>query len=160
MGRHAGYIAIDSALAAGGEEALIPETPTDVDALITRLVEGRHRGKTSSMVIVAEGDPCGGADALKRQMDECWPEVAGEPPYDTRVLILGHLQRGGSPTARDRILASRLGAFAVRALLEGNTGVMAGQVNDELVLTPLEETWARHKPIPADIIELLAILAQ
>jgi 6-phosphofructokinase 1 len=154
MGRHSGYIALDSALAAGAEEALMPETPTDVDALVKRLVAGKERGKTSSMVIVAEGDPCGGAEALHQAIK------ARQCPYETRVLILGHLQRGGSPTVRDRILASRLGAFAVDALVAGETGMMAGEVAGEVVLTPFEKTWSEHKPITPDWIRLLEILAR
>lgn len=154
MGRRAGYIALDSALAAGAEEALVPETPTDVDALVARLVAGRERGKTSSMVIVAEGDPCGGAEALRQAIE------ARPCPYETRVLILGHLQRGGSPTVRDRILASRLGVLAVDALVAGETGKMAGEVGSELVLTPFEATWSNHKPITPDRTRLLEILAR
>lgn len=154
MGRNAGYIALDSALAAGAEEALLPETPTDVDALVERLVAGRKRGKTSSMVIVAEGDPCGGAEALRKEIE------ARQCPYETRVLILGHLQRGGSPTVRDRILASRLGAFAVDALIAGETGKMAGEVRGELVLTAFDKTWSQHKPITRDWIRLLETLAR
>lgn len=153
MGRDSGYIALDSALAAGAEEALMPETPTDVEAVALRLVEGRERGKTSSMVVVAEGDPCGGAAALQEKIE---PLI----PYETRTLILGHLQRGGAPTVRDRILASRLGAFAVDSILNGETGKMAGELAGKPVLTPFEGTWAQHKPIPDDLVRLLRVLSR
>jgi 6-phosphofructokinase 1 len=153
MGRHAGYIALDSAIAAGAEEALIPETPTDVKALVANLVAGRERGKTSSMVIVAEGDPCGGAEKLRQEIAVCCG-------YETRVLILGHLQRGGAPTVRDRVLASRLGVYAVDSLIAAETGKMAGEVNGKTVLTPFEETWSRHKPITPDWLRLLEILSR
>jgi 6-phosphofructokinase 1 len=153
MGRTSGFIALAAALAVGAEEVLVPERPTDVAELAGRLVEGRRRGKTSSLVVVAEGDPCGGAAALQKKLQPLFP-------YETRVLILGHLQRGGAPTACDRILASRTGGFAVQALLKGETGKMAGVVNDKLVLTPFEETYSRKKPIGDDLFGLLRDLAQ
>lgn len=152
MGRHAGFIALEAAVASGAEEALCPETATDVGALAERIKAARARGKLSSLVVVAEGDPCGGAMALQK-------ELAKRLSFESRVVILGHLQRGGSPTVRDRILASRLGAFAVQALLAGETLKMVGEVRGELVLTPLEDTWAKKKELPRGVTELMRVLA-
>lgn len=154
MGRHSGYIALYTALAAGAEVVALPETPTRVDQIMERLRELKRRGKHSIMIVVAEGDEHGGAEKL--HADLC----AAGCPFDTRVVRLGHLQRGGSPVPEDRILASRLGDLAVRAVLEGHSGVMAGQVQGELRLTAFAETYAHHKPVPADYLELLNTLAR
>jgi len=153
MGRHSGYIALYTALAAGAEVACLPETPTDVRQIIRDLRKLRRRGKKSIMVVVAEGDEAGGAVKLNEDL------IAARCPFQTRVLTLGHLQRGGTPAPADRILATRLGDFAVRALLAGHTGMMAGQVDGELVLTPFPATVAGHKPIPDDYVRLLEVMA-
>jgi len=153
MGRHSGYIALYTALAAGAEVVCLPETPTDVHQIIKHLKLLRRRGKKSIMVVVAEGDELGGAVKLNEDL------VAAKCPFPTRVLTLGHLQRGGSPVPADRILGTRLGDFAVRSLLQGHTGVMAGQVDGDLVLTPLPATVAAHKPVPDELLELLAVMA-
>lgn len=153
MGRHSGYIALYTALAASAEVACIPETPTNIEDIIARLRDLKARGKTSVMVIVAEGDERGGAAALQKALCE------NGCPFETRVLALGHLQRGGSPVPQDRILAARLGDFAVRAILEGKTGVMAGEVRGELVLTPFEKAYSAHRSVPDDFVRLLETLA-
>jgi 6-phosphofructokinase 1 len=153
MGRHSGYIGLYTALAAGAEVAAIPETKTDVPEILRQLEELKARGKKSIMVVVAEGDEYGGAEKLKADL------TAAGCPFSTRTLILGHLQRGGSPVPADRILASRLGDFAVRSILAGHTGAMAGLVHGELVLTPFPETYARHKPVPDALVKLLETLA-
>ena len=153
MGRHSGYIGLYTALAAGAEVVAIPETKTDVPQILEQLRELKARGKKSIMVVVAEGDEYGGA--VKLQKDLC---DAG-CPFSTRTLILGHLQRGGSPAPADRILAARLGDFAVRSLLAGQTGAMAGLVHGELVLTPFPETYAQHKPVPQELVKLLETMA-
>jgi len=153
MGRHSGYIAIYTALAAGAEVAVLPETPTDVPAIVKQLQVLKARGKKSIMVIVAEGDEKGGAAILNESLKK-----AG-CPFQTRVLTLGHLQRGGSPVPADRILASRLGDFAVQAIDEGETGSMVGQVHGELVLTRFQDTYAKHKPVPEDLLRLLETMA-
>lgn len=140
MGRHAGFIALAVGVTGGAEEILIPEEPVDIQAICDRLCAGKHRGKTSSIIVVAEGAMKGGAYALA----EALKKLSGN---EYRVCVLGHLQRGGSPTAADRLLATKLGAFAVDAALRGETGKMAGEVRGELVLTPLAETWERKKPI-------------
>jgi 6-phosphofructokinase 1 len=153
MGRHSGYIAVYTALATGAEFACVPETPTDIPAIVAAIHEMRTRGKTSIMMIVAEGDEGGSAEEIRRKL-----EAAG-CPFPTRAMVLGHLQRGGSPAPEDRILGAELGAFAVRAVLEGKTGMMAGKRGSECVLTPLEETFARHREIPEALLRLLATLS-
>ena len=153
MGRHSGYIALYTALAAGAEVVAIPETETDVPEIVEHLKELKARGKQSIMIVVAEGDETGGAGILNKGL------IAAGCPFPTRVQTLGHLQRGGSPVPADRILASRLGDFAVRSVLEGHTGAMAGQVRGELVLTPFPETYAEHKPVPDELLKLLETLA-
>lgn len=153
MGRHSGYIALYTAIAAAAEIACIPETPTDTKEIVRRLHALKARGKTSVMMVVAEGDEQGGAVALQKALCEhgC--------PYETRILALGHLQRGGSPVPQDRILASRLGNYAVHAILQGATGVMVGDQKGELTLTPFEETFTEHRPVPQAYVELLETLA-
>jgi len=153
MGRHSGYIALHTALAAGAEAVCIPETRTDVPAIVEKLKTLKARGKKSIMVIVAEGDEEGGAVVLAKLMD------AAGCPFSIRTVILGHLQRGGSPVPADRILASRLGDFAVRSILAGHTGVMAGEVGGALKLTPFPETYAKHNPVPQEFVELLETMA-
>ena len=153
MGRHSGYIAAYTALGTGAESVCIPETPTDVPAIIDYLKELKARGKSSVMMVVAEGDEAGGAATLHQQLQE-----AGAP-YSMRVLILGHLQRGGSPTVEDRLLASRLGDEAVTGLLEGRTGMMVGVIHRELTWTRFPDTYAAHKPIPLSTIELIERLS-
>ncbi|MHC4177065.1 MAG: ATP-dependent 6-phosphofructokinase [Planctomycetota bacterium] len=153
MGRHSGYIALYTALAGGAEVVALPETETDVPQIIQHLQVLKARGKKSIMIVVAEGDEMGGAEILDEGLKK-----AG-CPFQTRVLTLGHLQRGGSPVPDDRILGSRLGDFAVRALIEGEAGAMAGEVRSELVLTPFEDTYTAHKPVPEELLELLKTLA-
>lgn len=154
MGRHSGYIAVDSALSSGAEQVLVPEIDSEIETVVKRLEEGRQRGKTSSMVIIAEGNQMrSGLEGLRKYIEE-------STPYEARVLVLGHLQRGGSPSARDRILASRLGDFAVRSILEGSDSMMAGEMNGSLTLTPLEDTWNNQKKISESSLTLLDILAR
>jgi len=153
MGRHSGYIALYTALAAGAEIACIPETPTEIPKINDLLRDLKARGKKSIMIVVAEGDEFGGAEKLAQGLDQ-----AG-CPFQTRTVILGHLQRGGSPVFADRILASRLGDSAVRSILADQTGAMAGEIGGELVLTPFEDTFARHNPVPAELVRLLETLA-
>ena len=153
MGRHSGYIALYTALAAGAEVAAIPETKTDVPLILEQLKALKQRGKGSIMVVVAEGDEYGSAEKLKADLS------AAGCPFPTRTLILGHLQRGGSPAPADRILASRLGDFAVRSILDGHTGAMAGVVKGELLLTPFVDSYAYHKPVPEELVKLLDTMA-
>ncbi|NLS91674.1 MAG: 6-phosphofructokinase [Planctomycetaceae bacterium] len=153
MGRHSGYIALYTALAGGAEVACIPETPTDVPEIIDRLRKLKARGKKSIMIVVAEGDENGGAVKLQADL------IAADCPFQMRVITLGHLQRGGSPVPADRILGTLLGEFAVKSILEGKTGVMAGRIGGALTLTPFEQTFDRHKPVPPELVRVLATMA-
>lgn len=153
MGRDSGYIALWSGVASGAEFILVPETKTYIDNL-TRLVKHDIRkNKTSGIVIVAEGDDAGNAEKVAAQVKERLPEL------ETRVTILGHIQRGGSPTVRDRMLASMLGYAAVKALKEGRHGVMAGMINKQIVYTPFEEAIKNRKGIILDLLEMSRVLA-
>lgn len=154
MGRHSGFIAVYTALAAAAECVCIPETITDIPAIVRDLHLLKDRGKGSVMMIVAEGDEEGGAVELSESL-----QAAGNP-YATRCIILGHLQRGGSPSPEDRILASSVGDFAVQAILEGQSGVMAGVIGGQPTLTRFEDTYAKHKPIPTEILSLIERLAR
>jgi len=153
MGRHSGYIAMMSGIAGGAEAILVPETPTDIDQLVGNLRAGIARGKTSSIVVVAEGDDAGKAIDVARKVAEV------SEFQDSRVAVIGHIQRGGTPTARDRILASRLGVRAVEALLEGETGKMAGVRADEVVLRPLSDAWEHRTEFDPSFLEVARILA-
>lgn len=149
MGRHAGFIALDVGIACGAEYVAVPETLTDIDELYRRIVSQGLDKRT--VVIVGEGDELGGALGISRKLEERYGVAS-------KVSILGHVQRGGSPTVRDRVLASRLGAAAVDALLAGKTDVMIGQVANELSYVPLEQTWTDRKPIPPYLSELSTLL--
>lgn len=153
MGRHSGYIALYTALAGGAEVVALPETETNVPHIVQHLQVLKARGKKSIMIVVSEGDEAGGAELLNDNL-----KSAG-CPFQTRVLTLGHLQRGGPPVPDDRILASRLGDFAAQAITEGETGAMAGVVNHRLILTPFTDTYAKHKPVPEELLELLRTLS-
>jgi len=152
MGRHAGFIAEAVGFACGAEAILTPERPTDLAALHKMLDYAAERGKKSCIVVVAEGDDAGSAFEVQRKLNL-------GPEHHVRVTVLGHVQRGGSPTAFDRILAGRLGHAAVCALLEGKRNVMAGIVADRVVFTALEETVTRRKESPANLLEIAAVLA-
>jgi 6-phosphofructokinase 1 len=153
MGRHSGYIALYSALAGGAEIACLPETITDLPAIVNQIAELRKRGKSSLIVVVAEGDEAGGAEKIQAAI------AAAGCPFEGRVVNLGHIQRGGSPIVADRILATRLGDFAVRAILEGKTGVMAGESGCKPVLIPFEQAVAGHNQVPQDLVRLLETMA-
>jgi len=153
MGRDSGYIALWSGVACGAEFILVPETKTYIDNL-TRLVKHDIRkNKTSGIVIVAEGDDAGDAESVAAQVKERLPEL------ETRVSILGHIQRGGSPTARDRMLASMLGYASIKALKEGRQGEMLGLINKQIVFTPFEEAIKNRKGIILDLLEMSRVLA-
>ena len=152
MGRDAGFIALLTGLAGGAEGILIPEVSGDLDGLCEMLAAGRRRGKKSSIVVVAEGNETGGAFAVAEQVKE-------RTGLDYRVCVLGHVQRGGSPTAIDRIRASRYAAWAVQALLDGERGKVAGEVKREPTLTPLREACSRKKDVDMSLCELAKILS-
>jgi 6-phosphofructokinase 1 len=154
MGRDAGFIAISSGIGGGAEAILIPETKTDISALIEKLEQGWEKKKNSSIVIVAEGKEEGGAFEIARQVKERFNE------YDTRVSVLGHMQRGGSPTCQDRVLASRLGVSAVEAMLEGRKNVMVGLVHREIFFTPFENAVKHHKNVNMNLLRIAEMLTQ
>ena len=154
MGHTAGYLALYSALASGSEAAIIPEMETEVDQLGELINHGFRKSKNSAIVIVAENPETGGATALAERVKKEYPE------YDARVTILGHIQRGGSPSARDRILASRMGAQAITALREGQRNVMIGIKNGELVYVPFSKATTHKHSIGSaelDIVKMLSI---
>ena len=153
MGRDAGFLALNGAIATGAEAAIIPEISTEVDQLAELIQSGFRKSKNSSIVLVAESPITGGAMALAERVKNEYPQ------YDVRVTILGHLQRGGSPTAIDRILASRLGAAAVDALLEDQRNVMIGIRNDEIVYVPFSKAIKNDKPINRELLNTLRRLS-
>jgi 6-phosphofructokinase 1 len=153
MGRHSGFIAVYTAIAGQAECVCIPETNNNVEKIVADIERLKKRGKSSIMMIVAEGDEDGGAELLAQKL------AAANCPFSTRAVILGHLQRGGSPTPEDRILGSQLGRWAVAALDNGATGGMIGNIGDQEVFTPFEETFATHKPIPNHLLEIIDTLA-
>ena len=152
MGRDAGFLAQNSAIASGAEAAIIPEDSSNADQLEQFISRGIRKSKSSSMVIVSESPKCGAmyyADRVKKEY----------PEFDARVSILGHLQRGGSPSAYDRILASRLGVGAITALREGQRNVMIGIKNDEVVYVPFCNAIKSDKPVKKELINVLGILS-
>ena len=153
MGRDAGFLALNSALASGAEAAIIPERETKVDQLDELIRNGFRKSKNSSIVIVSESDVTGGANGLAERMRREHPE------YDVRVSILGHIQRGGSPTAYDRILASRMGVAAIDALMDGLRNIMIGIVNDQMVHVPLAKAIKDDKPVNENLLGVLQILS-
>lgn len=153
MGHTAGYLALYSALASGSEAAIIPEMDTEVDQLGELINNGFRKSKNSAIVIVAENPETGGATALAERVKKEFPE------YDARVTILGHIQRGGSPSARDRILASRMGDAAIEALMEGQRNVMIGIQNGQITYVPIAKALLKRKEIVREHIELVKILS-
>ena len=148
MGRDAGFLAQNSAIASGAEAAIIPEDSTDADQLEHFIGRGIRKSKNSSIVIVSESPKCGAMFYAERVKKEY-------PQYDVRVSILGHLQRGGSPTARDRILATRLGAGVIDAILDGQRNVMIGIRNDQVVYVPFTDAIRSDKPMDKNLIKVL-----
>lgn len=153
MGRDAGFIALRSGIGVGAEAILVPETPTYIDKLLEKLKNDRTQHKQSMIVIVAEGDETGGALKLAEQVKIVCPE------FDTKVTILGHIQRGGSPSALDRVLASRLGNAAVNALLEGKTNIMVGVLHRDISFIPFEKAIKHHQKINMDLLNLVEVLS-
>ncbi len=153
MGRDAGYIALHSGIATGAENILIPETKTDIEELINSLTEKEKRRKLVNLVVVAEGDEFGGANEIAKIIKERLPNA------DTRVAILGHIQRGGSPTCLDRLIASRMGYHAVESLMEGRHNVMVGIVNNKLAYTPLNLAVKAKQKISKEWMKIVKILA-
>jgi 6-phosphofructokinase 1 len=153
MGRDAGFLALNGAIASGAEAAIIPEISTEVDQLEEFIKQGFRKSKNSSIVLVAESEITGGAMHFADRVKKEYPE------YDVRVVILGHVQRGGSPSAFDRILASRLGAASIEALMDGQRNVMVGIENDKVVLVPFSKAIKNDKPVDPELIKVLKSLS-
>ncbi len=153
MGRDAGFIALRSGIAGGAKEILIPETVTYIDELCEILENSIKSKKQSGIIIVAEGDDAGGAIEVARKMKDKFPNI------DTRVTILGHIQRGGSPSSFDRILASTMGYEAVNAIMAGRRGEMIGIINKDVVYIPFEKAIKQHKMVRGEMLKMVKILA-
>ena len=149
MGRDAGFLALNGAIAAGAEAAIIPEFNTEVDQLEEFINNGFRKSKSSSIVLVAESEITGGAMHYAERVKNEYPQ------YDVRVTILGHLQRGGRPTAHDRIIASRMGVASIQALMEGQRNVMIGIENDQIVYVPFTKAIKNDKPIDRELVNVL-----
>jgi 6-phosphofructokinase 1 len=152
MGRSRGFIALEVGIAGGAEEILIPESETNIEQLCRDIKNSFNRGKRCSIVVVAEGDEAGGALQVARQVGE-------KLKLDYRICVLGHVQRGGCPTARDRVLASKLGAAAVDALVNGMSCFMVGELKGEIALTPLRDTWQKSNELDSNLLRLVKLLA-
>ncbi len=152
MGRDAGFIALRSGIATAAEKILIPEAKTFIEDLLDSIEKGRTQEEGSGIIIVAEGDDFGGANEVAKKITERFPD------YDVRVSILGHIQRGGAPSAYDRVLASGLGFQSVKALLDGRRGVMVGSMNRQIAFTSLEKTIKYNRPINAELHSIAEIL--
>ncbi len=152
MGRHTGFIALESGISGGAEELIIPEAAVTVASLCSRLERNFERGKKSAIVVVAESEQPGDSFRIAREVKE-------KTGIESRVCVLGHIQRGGSPTARDRVLATKLGMAAVQALLRGKGGCMIGEVNWQIAHTPLRDTWEKGKQPLSILMEMIKILS-
>jgi 6-phosphofructokinase 1 len=154
MGRDAGHIALNAGIGAGAEEILIPEEDLGLDRLLDSLRKSKVAGKSSSIVVIAEGDKIGKTVfELKDYVESNFPE------YDVRVSVLGHMQRGGAPSCFDRVLASRLGVKAVESILEGKSNYMVGLLCDKIELTPLEQAIKGHSEIDEELLRVSDIMS-
>ena len=152
MGRKSGFIALEVGICGGAEEILVPETKVTFEDLSKMVKTWARTGKTSSLVVVSEGDELGNAQSIAKSMKEKYN-------IDCHVCVLGHTQRGGSPTATDRLLASRLGYYAVIALKNGKSDIMVGWQNNSITYIPLLETWEKKKPLDAELMKIYRILS-
>ncbi len=152
MGRDAGFIALETGIACGAELIILPEKLTHIEEIKESLNKVLKVQRRSTLVVVAEGEHSGGAVEISKKLEPDFKQ------YDMRVAVLGHIQRGGSPTAHDRVLASRLGYEAVKAIHDGKSEVMVGVINHEVKITPIEETFGKIKNINFDLVELAKIL--
>lgn len=153
MGRDAGFIALSSGIATGAEDILIPEEKTTIDQLVEKLESDWMKHKSSGIIVVAEGDEEGGAYEVARKVQERFIH------YKTRVTVLGHIQRGGSPSCNDRVLASTLGYEAVRALLRGEKSVMVGTMAGKITFTPFEKATKQHPSVNPSLLEMAKVLS-
>jgi 6-phosphofructokinase 1 len=152
MGKDAGFIALRSGIAAGAEAILVPETTTYIDHLLEKL-ESRRKDKSSAIILVAEGDDFGGGQKVGEAIQSAYPE------FDVKVSVLGHIQRGGSPSAMDRVLASQLGVGAVRAIVDGKSNIMVGRENKKLVEVDFEKAIKHHQHISQPLLDLAEMLS-
>lgn len=153
MGRHAGFIALNAGIGTGAENILLPEIETSTEDLVKQLTKSIKRGKLFNLVLVAEGNPQGGAYKVAEEVMKHLPQA------DIKVTVIGHLQRGGAPTALDRVLASRMGYTAVEALINGMEGVMVGYVNRNMVFVPFDDAINKHKVVDPALVEMAKVLA-
>ena len=154
MGRDAGFIAVESGIGGGAEFVMVPETQTDLDSVVNSL-KGNRNHRSSSIVVVAEGDDLGNAETIMKKVKD----QVNDPRIEFKVTTLGHIQRGGNPTARDRVLASRCGMAAVEGLLAGKTNCMAGVMKQNVVYTPFGDCIGQPKPLIEDHLKLIDILS-
>jgi 6-phosphofructokinase 1 len=152
MGRNRGFIALEAGIAGGAEDILIPEVETKIEQLSLDIRRSFKRGKKSLIVVVAEGDEAGGAFSIAQQV---WERLK----LEYRICVLGYVQRGGSPTARDRVLASKLGAAAVDAMVKGMSGYMVGETKGDIAFTPLRDAWGKRKDLDSELLQLIKVLA-
>ena len=153
MGRDAGYIALHSGIATGAESILIPERKTDIESVISSLQEKERRKKLVNIIVVAEGDEFGGANQVEKVVKERLPHI------DARVCILGHIQRGGSPSCLDRLIASRMGYHAVESLIEGRHNVFVGILNNRMNYVPLDNVGKKKGKVSEEWMKIVKILA-
>lgn len=149
MGRHAGYLALETGVACGAEFVLVPELPVDIKAINDRLHYSKERGKSHSLIVLAEGVMPAAELAAKLKSND----------YDPRIVVLGHIQRGGAPSCFDTVLASRLGAAAVEKLMDGQRGVMVGRVHGDIVASPLCAAWENKRSLDEDMLQLVNTLS-
>lgn len=150
MGRNAGFLALETGVACGAEFVLVPEIPVNLDVICKKIHEAKERGKTHSFIILAEGVMSASELASKlRSMSD----------YDPRIVVLGHLQRGGAPSCFDTVLASKLGLAAIENLIRGERGMMVGRVSGEIVSSPLPTAWENRRPLDKDMLELMETLS-
>ncbi len=152
MGRDAGFIALRSGIGAGAEKILVPEARTNIEKILGKLEKDMRQEDKAGIIIVAEGDEFGGAMEISKIVKKHFPD------YDTRVTILGHLQRGGAPSAFDRVLASGMGYQAVKGLMDGKRSVMVGSINRQIVFTPLKKAIKHHSTINKELLKIAEIL--
>lgn len=150
MGRHAGFLALETAVACGAEFVLVPEIPADIEAIIKKIHYAKEHGKTHSIIVLAEG---------VMPAHELADKLKGRCDYDPRIVVLGHIQRGGAPSSFDAVLASRLGYAAVECLLAGHSGVMVGRVKGEILASPLQRAWEERRPLDQDMLRIMDTLS-
>ncbi|OUO92611.1 6-phosphofructokinase [Cloacibacillus sp. An23] len=150
MGRNAGFLALETAVACGAEFVLVPEIPADIEAIIKKVHYAKEHGKTHSIIVLAEG---------VMPAHELADKLKGKCDYDPRIVVLGHIQRGGSPSCFDAVLAAKLGYAAVECLLDGKMGMMVGRIGGEIVASPLQKAWEERRPLDKDMLRIMETLS-